>query len=728
MTLTKQRKRDLKGLSLSLIVALIMSLLFWQESFRELEWLADDVKTQLLRADTKANEDIVVLLVDEAALSSMEDLVGRWPWPRSIWADVLEYLAMGGAQSVGFDILFTESSAGNLQGGFSEHDQALIDMSEQSQLATHSMQLLEDSSNPYADRPLPPIFTERFAMPAVEGMTPRQNDTFYIPFEGLYQAAQHMAVVEFSPDSDGDYRRTRLFREYQGHYYPVLSMAILRNRYSMEQVQQNNELNQLRLDDLVVPLDREHNYQVNFYQHFESYSLSSVLASIAKLRQGDLESLYQDPNLVPPDAFENKIILIGSSAVGLKDLKSTPMNARWPGVFLHASIASNIIEQDFIYPVSVVWTYATIFLLAILTGLVILAHGALTLQILYPALLALIYSGFNIGLQSIYAWQIAWVAPVLTVFFTWLIISAYLSATEGREKKRVRAMLAQYVSPAALHTVLDNYEDQIQAEIGKEEEMSVVFSDVRSFTTISEGLKPAEVVKLLNIHLDAMTQVTFDHGGTMDKFIGDATMAFWGAPLPDAQHALHATQAAIAMSRAMEQVNAELAEHGINPIAIGVGVNTGRVILGNIGSSQKLDYTVIGDAVNLGSRLEGLTKQYGVKVLISEFTQEVVAQHIPCALVDMVRVKGKNKPVKIYAPLGVPGDSDRADQLHWVGLCQLGFDFYHQQKFTQAQAVFAKLPENPFAMLKQIYQLRCEAYLVNPPDQGWDGVYTLTTK
>lgn len=728
MTISKQHKRYLHGSLIALVVFVMMASIFQWGGFRQLEWVADDFKTASLRADKRANDQVIVLLVDEASLSALDPLVGRWPWPRSVWADVLEYLTLGGAKAAAFDILFTERMSTSGEALINDHDLAFVEMTRDSNIATHAIQLLYDPMNPRPNKPLPEVFSQRLELKDVQGLPASQNNTYYIPFKALYEATRHVGVVEFQPDVDGVYRRTNLFRDYLGHYYPVLSTATLLDKIGIQRIRQDDDQSVLYLDDLAIPLDRDGHYQVNFYEHFESFSVASVLASVAKLRRGEMEALYTDPSLVTPEVFQDKVVFIGTSAVGLEDMKSTPMNARWPGVFLHASIASNILEQDFVYQADQHWTFLALFLAASLTALLVLLQGSVTMQIVYPMLLAGVYAAFNIWLQYAFSIQLELISPVLTAFITWLLISAYLSATEGREKKRVKTMLAQYVSPAALTSVLDHYEDQIQAEVGKEEEMSIVFSDVRSFTTISEGLKPAEVVKLLNIHLDAMTQITFEYGGTMDKFIGDATMAFWGAPLPDDLHALHATQAAIHMHRAMERVNQTLVEHDLKPIAIGVGVNTGKVILGNIGSSQKLDYTVIGDAVNLGSRLEGLTKQYGVGVLISEFTQSQIGERIPCALIDLVRVKGKLKPVKIYYPLADEADDEVQAGFELVAQCQRAFDFYHARQFEQAQSVFEHLPDEPFATFKQIYVQRCEAYIESPPPVDWDGVFTLTTK
>ena len=727
MKLSKQQRKYLHGSLLALLAFVMTSGLFLSGGLKKMEWQVDDLKSQLLRSDLHADKDVVILLVDEASLATLDPLVGRWPWPRSVWADVLEFMSMGGAQGVAFDILFTERAL-DADKQHSEHDLAFVDATAQSGIATHAMQLLHDPANPSPNKPLPKIFHDKFALPDTQGLQTSANNTYYISFNGLYQNARSMGVVEFSPDSDGTYRRTRLFRDYNGDFFPVLSTAPLMDRLNIQKIIETPNRRTLYLDNLAVPLDRDGNYQVNFYKHFETFSIGSVLASVEQLRRGNLEALYTDPRYVNPEMFAGKTIFVGTSAVGLEDMKATPMESRWPGVFLHASIASNLINKDFITQVNAWQVLVSVFVLALLTMLLSLNQTSILLQTGYPLILASLVVGISIGLQSHFALQWDLMPALMSILSTWLLISGYLSATEGREKRRVRSMLSQYVSPAALNMVLDNYEKQAEAEIGKEEEMTVVFSDIRGFTTISESLTPAEVVRLLNIHLDAMTQVTFDHGGTMDKFIGDATMAFWGAPLPDPDHALHATQAMIHMTRKLEEVNTKLIEQGLKPIAIGVGGNTGKVILGNIGSSQKLDYTVIGDAVNLGSRLEGLTKQYGLKLLISEFTREKIYQRIPCALIDQVRVKGKHKPVKIYLPLADLADANIAEMFDVVETCNQAFNAYHAQDFTRAQQLFAKLPDEPFEHFKALYAQRCEAYLQTPPPQDWDGVFTLTTK
>jgi len=727
MVLNKLQKRILTAVLVTILVSLTTGLVFINGGFKHLEWYFEDFKTVQVREGTKATEDVVVILVDESSLNSMSSIAGRWPWKRWVWSDVIEYLSAAGAQSIAFDILFTEQDL-DINGQLNRHDQLLIESTGASGNTIHAFQILSDPENPYSDKPLPTLFPDKFSIAQVLGIGSSENDTFYLPAPELYSQSTYMGVVEFEPDSDGRYRRTTLFREYQGDFYPTLSMASLMSKLNINRVNNEADTRTLWVNDEPIPLDREGYYQVNLYETFESISFASVWASALKLRQGDVEALYTDERLVPPDFFEGKVVFIGASAVGTKDLKATPIDSRWPGVFLHASIVSNILDKDYIYQVKERWIYVLIASFAFITAFIVVFNGSLILQTVYPLFLLIGYTVVVFWAQYRLSLQIDFTPPVTAVALTWLIISGYLSATERKEKRRVRNMLAQYVSPAALNMVLEKYEDLAIAGIGKKEEMSVVFSDIRSFTNISEHLPPEQVVHLLNIHLEAMTQVTFEYGGTMDKFIGDATMAFWGAPIEDKQHALNATRAAIHMHRAMINVNEKLEREGMNPIDIGVGVNTGSVILGNIGSSQKLDYTIIGDAVNLGSRIEGLTKLYGVGVLISEFTQQKVYKDIPCALIDKVRVKGKQKPIKVFYPLGDSMSVNLTELFALVEKSERAFELYQARRFEEAITAFSALPDATFGTYKHVFIERCQACCQQPPSEDWDGVYNLTTK
>ena len=289
-------------------------------------------------------------------------------------------------------------------------------------------------------------------------------------------------------------------------------------------------------------------------------------------------------------------------------------------------------------------------------------------------------------------------------------------------------MLAQYVSPAVLASVVDKYEDYLKAEIGSKEKVSILFADIRGFTSLSETLTAEKTVEMLNTYFSAMTEVIFSYHGTIDKFIGDAIMAFWGAPLPFKEHAKNAVMAAMKMHDKLSEVNQTLMEKGFDSVHIGIGINTGEVILGNIGSDRKLDYTVIGDNVNLASRLEGLTKQYGCGIIISEFTYAQIKDHIPCRIVDMVRVKGKQHPIKIYTPIICPAsaaDQPKVEAQLLSDKTQTAFNYYLSRRWQQALQHYQDLPEDN---IRTIFMQRCRQYLQMEPPIQWNGVYTLTEK
>jgi adenylate cyclase len=285
--------------------------------------------------------------------------------------------------------------------------------------------------------------------------------------------------------------------------------------------------------------------------------------------------------------------------------------------------------------------------LSVIAALSVILLPRLSYRIPVPAAAAVLYLGLVV-------WQfkagvlMAAVTPLAALALSLMGSFVYLSATEGREKRKVRRMLGQYVSPHVLSELVDRAGDVIRAEVGAREHVTLLFSDIRGFTTISENMEPDRIVSMLNRYFSLWSDVIFKYDGTIDKFVGDAVMALWGAPLRVEDHARKAVLAACEMVHRLPELNRELEAEGYQPLHIGIGINTGEAILGNIGSERKLDYTVIGDTVNLASRVEGLTKQYACDILITEFTYEELGGEVPCLPIDEVKVKGKDIPVKIF--------------------------------------------------------------------------------
>lgn len=637
-------RRKLKwAVIISLLGPLLVCLLYFNGAFWRFEMMAYDAMARLMRTEKEAHPDIAIILIDEASIKTMNLLVGRWPWPRTVYADLLDFLSMGNARAVAFDILYTENERHGGE-GLSPGDNIFVESTYASDNVYHAQQILKDVEDEFnkslLDRDMPADFRERFSIKGLKADEEGPANNFYLPIPELYLASKGIGVVEFEPDPDGVYRRTGLLRQYKRDYFPSMGIAPILGLSETKEIQLNKD--SLVLDGTRVPLQGDGKYLINMYGKFNMYSMSGIFASLQKILRGDVEDL-----MVYPEEFEDKIVFISASAVGVEDVKSTPLDSRMPGVMLHASIASNILLNDFLEPADPGTTVLSVFMISAAS-----AFGVLMLSGLYSRLLASllpIAAYILIAISGYSSNQLYDTVPQASaLMFSFIASFVYLSFTEGKEKRKVRKMLGQYVSPQVLSEIVDRHEDFLTAEVGSKEQVTILFSDIRGFTTISEGLPPDRVVYMLNQYFSVWSDVIFKHGGMIDKFVGDAVMALWGAPLRTEDHAENAVRAASEMVRKLPEINKTLGGMGYPPIHIGIGINSGEVILGNIGSERKLDYTVIGDTVNLASRLEGLTKTYSCDILISGATYSRIRESIECTYVDKVKVKGKDKPVDIY--------------------------------------------------------------------------------
>ncbi len=692
-----------------------------------LEWMSYDARLRWFNTDKPAPSEIAVILIDEASLQYLNRDAGRWPWPRSVHADLLDFLARGKPRAVVFDLLFVENQRDvNRPGALSAHDQRLIDTTRQSGFTYHAMQFLTEPPDgaraQVLQSQLPADFTERWSLQRhlrVEptSTAPSEYNDFEIPIDGLWQAARGVGVVRAEPDRDGRYRRMPLLHAFGNDLYPALALAPVLD--SLRPTTLQSHAATLRLDTLSIPLDSSGQLLINQYGKFNAYSYSGLIASLKQLNEGDVEHL-----LVNPDEFTDRIVFVGADAVGVHDLKATALSAKTAGVYLHASVAGNLLRGDFLQPLSSTGTWSISAALALLGALAALALRQVTLKLaLLFTLLLLFGSGAAIAFR--YGVVVDMMTPMAAAFCAWFAAFSFLFFTEGKDKRRVRRVLAQYVSPAVLAEVVDKYANYLRAEVGHRENITVLFADIRNFTGMSETLAPERIVEMLNIYFSAMTDVLFAHQATIDKFIGDAIMAFWGAPVRDEQHALQAVRAALRMLQAVRDVNTRLIALDVAPISIGIGINTGEAVLGNIGSEKKLAYTAIGDNVNLAARLEGLTKIYACPALITENTWTQVRAEFPCRLIDSVRVKGKTHAIRIYAPLPFADADELATARALCETTARAFEHYQQRQWSEARTLYQTLPSD---RLREIFVARCDAYALLPPAPDWDGAYTLSGK
>jgi adenylate cyclase len=466
------------------------------------------------------------------------------------------------------------------------------------------------------------------------------------------------------------------------------------------------------MGNLVIPTDENGHMLINYLgpeKTFPEYSMTDIL-------QGK----------VPKGTFRDKIVLVGATAVGLYDMRNTPFAAVYPGLEVHATVIDNILEKAFIHKPK--WTRIfdalAIVLFALIMGILIPRLSAIKGVVLMSGLFVL----YIFVTQWLFTHALLWVNMVypllgLVLLYTSLTIYRYL--TEERERKKIRGAFSHYVSSSVVNEVLKN-PDKLKLG-GDMKELTVLFSDIRGFTTISEGLSPEEVHRLINEYLTAMTNIVFKNVGTLDKYMGDAVMAIYGAPVDQPDHAQKACDTALEMMQELKVLNAKWVQEGKPLLDIRIGINTGMMMVGNMGSEQRFEYTVLGDAVNLGSRLEGANKSYLTHILISEFTYDKVKDEFLCMEIDRVRVKGKTRPVKIYQLLGRKDAS--ASQVETIRYFHQGLQFYREQKWDRAMEAFKTVRSMDKGLYAaRLYMERITGLKSNPPPPDWDGSFTMKEK
>ncbi|MBW2091790.1 MAG: adenylate/guanylate cyclase domain-containing protein [Deltaproteobacteria bacterium] len=463
-----------------------------------------------------------------------------------------------------------------------------------------------------------------------------------------------------------------------------------------------------------VPTDELGRFLVNYRgpsYTFPHYSMSDILAKRFK-----------------PGTFKNKIILAGATAVGVYDMRTTPFETNYPGLEVHANVIDSILRQDFL--VRPQWTT--------LLDLTVMIAAAIILGLVLPKISAVVGVIFGLGLlmaqgglNYLFFSKGIWlnlVLPSITVLVVYTGITAFRYITEEREKKKIKGAFQTYLHPSVVNEVLKN-PDMLKLG-GQKKILTVLFSDIKGFTTISENMDPEALVQLLNEYLSAMTDLVFKYDGLLDKYEGDAVMAIWGAPLDLPDHPLKACRTSLDMLAELDRLRQKWAKDDptIPRIDIRIGVNTGLMVVGNIGSETRFDYTVIGDEVNLGSRLEGASKEYGTNIIISETTYEQVKDVMVCRELDLVAVKGKTQPVRIYELIGENGSVPQ-EKVELVRTFKQGLRAYQAQQWDIGRKIFTELnahyPEDgPTKLfLQRVIELK-----KNPPPKNWDGVFVMKTK
>ncbi|NNF52626.1 MAG: adenylate/guanylate cyclase domain-containing protein [Gammaproteobacteria bacterium] len=702
-----------------------------------------DMRVRLTMPGT-IDERIVIVDLDDASLQEIH----HWPWPRNILADLINRLFDDyWVESVGFDVLFSEpddssalallrslceSRAGDTEFVERECEPRMNELNTD-QLFGESMiardavlgmvfdnSLSDGMPKHIGELPTPILKQEQIADLEVPFITARG---YVAPLPVLQSQAATTGFFDNPlPDADGVVRRVPLVQRYDGDIYQSLAVALARIRLGNPPLQfvfsspdparrTGIDLEAIRLGDQRVSVDQNVAVMVPYRGPLGSFPYVSA----KDVLQGTADA----------ETLEGAIVLVGTSAAGLLDLRATPVGRIFNGVEVHANIVSGILDGRFKHRPD--YTRAVEIFTFFVLGLLL----AVLLPVLSPVwefvlvlFLAVGVLGGNLALWEYYDLVLPLAPSILYLLTATFLHLNYGFFVESANKRRLSGMFGQYVPPELVEE-MDQQDSEISLE-GQNREMSVLFSDVRGFTTISEGLSPKELTQFMNDFLTPITEVIHRNRGTIDKYMGDAVMAFWGAPLEDPDHARHALQAALQMNKAMETLSAEFLEMGRPELKIGIGINTGMMNVGNMGSRFRMAYTVLGDAVNLGSRLEGLTKNYGVTTIVSEYTAKAVPDFLFREL-DRVRVKGKKEPVTIFEPVGLDSEVDAAQKSE--------LDRYHDalkkylsQRWDAATDELKTLNAEAPRFVYEVYLARIEDFKASPPGDDWDGVYTMTTK
>ncbi len=713
LLLSSRKGKILLGSAIGLLAWAFVLFLYYGSILESYELKTYDQLCRLKAGGSPAPEEVVLIVVDQGSLAAAQKEGINWPWPRQMYAPILQFCAFAGAKAVAFDILFTEPSSYGV-----EDDQLLAEALKANGHAFLPIFLSRQN------RPLPPwekSLLDRSSLPLKDETG--QSSSPYLsslpPVQNLAESARGLGNVAIFPDSDGIYRRVPVVFSYQGYWIPSLGLAPLNHLPGGETAVLKK--NSLGVKDFSFPLDPQQNFLLYYYSQekdFRRFSAFNVIQSSLALQEGK-KPVY------PPESLRGKIVYVGFTAPGLFDLKPSPVSSVTPGMAIHATLVANLLHKDFRVRVSpyLVLLLSLIFALAI-SITVLLVPGLWQL-----VLLLLSYGGGLFLLVFLSFQNNLWVDGVLlasSLGLSFAMSTVFSYATEGRQKRQIKQAFSHYMSDLLIQDLLKHPE---KLRLGGEKRvLSVFFSDLAGFTSLSEKLTPEAVVTLLNRYLTAMTDIILASGGLIDKYEGDAIMAFWGAPLPQDDHAARACLTALANQARLVELRKEFTAMGLPPVFARIGINTGPMIIGNMGSSQRFDFTVIGDSVNLASRLEGAGKEYGTSILISEDTYRQAQNAVEVRELDLLQVKGKQVPVRIYELLAKKGELE-SEKAHRCGIFAEGLALYRKQEWIEAAARFTRVLDlDPDDGPAKTFLRRCQGYRENPPGPGWDGVFRLTTK
>lgn len=659
-------------------------------------------------------EDIVIIDIDGRSVSEL----GKFSqWSRSYYPKVINFIKEGGAKVIGLDIIFDKDIREP------EEDAIFVQSVIDAGNVTNALLFaVSDSLNwRYVMLEEPEGFNwQKFAYNLPEQVKTHFHSEQRIDneFIDLLNAGQSIGHINFQGDVDGIVRKIFLFTNFNEHTYPSFAFQLYMDLLNIDslEIKSDKQIELYSGSDLIstVPIDKECNMLINYYGPFKAFRYISFY------------DVLMGEERIPQEYFKDKIVLIGTSLPGLFDLRSVPFQAAFPGVEIHANILHTLLSQKYIHVFTEWESFLLLLGIAIIIGII-----TMFLSPLWSIILVIFLGIVHIFISGTLFFETNFWVEIINPFFTMLItfssVYLYRYVTEEKGKRFIKDTFSHFVTQSVVDELLEN-PDKIKLG-GERKECTVFFSDVAGFTTISEQLTPEALVKLLNHYLTEMTNIIFKYDGMLDKYEGDAIMAVFGAPIAHGNHAYKCCAAALEMQEKLVLLRNLWAKQNRPQLHVRCGINTGPMVVGNMGSETRFDYTVMGDSVNLGARLEPANKEYGTLTMIGEATYEMAKDQIVARQLDLLRVKGKTEPVKVYELVGLTesGVSEKKSQV--IQFFDKGIENYLIQNWDKAikyfqQAISIDHMEGP----SRRYIKRCEQFMKSPPGEGWDGVFTMKTK
>jgi adenylate cyclase len=727
-----------RAICLVLLIALVSVRVWDPPPLQELRLRTFDFFQQV-RPREATFKPVVILDIDEKSLREL----GQWPWPRTLVADLVNRLAELGAVVIGFDVVFPEPDRTSPRVAVT----TFRDLDEEtraklSRLPSHDDVLAQAfrGARVVAGRAGAATASGETDSPAVKqaGFAVRGPDAapFLVTFPALMrnvpvleEAAAGRGMFTIRPERDGIVRRVPLVMVAEGRMVPALSLEMLRVATRSDTILLRTDPSGAGVQMVEVPslpIATDNNAQI--WIHFSRHDPGRYISAVDLLH-----------GRVPADRIRQKLVLIGTSATGLLDIKTTPIDPVMPGVEIHAQILESVLTKSVLaYPYYAIGAELTA---AVLVGVGVIAAtpilGAAPVFILGGAVAAgLVMTSWYWFLQ--YDLMIDTTFPLISTVLIYLTLVFVNYFREQKQRQQIRAAFGFYLSPVLVEELAKSPEKLVLG--GEQRRMTILFSDVRGFTTISEHFKsnPQQLTSLMNRYLTPMTNAVIAHKGTIDKYIGDAIMAFWNAPLDDDRQEINACEAAIEMLARLEKLNEEFEREAketgqrYRPFRIGIGINTGQCVVGNMGSDFRFDYSVLGDTVNLASRLEGRSKDYGLPIILGAATATAAADKFAMLEIDLIQVKGKSEPEAVFTVLGREelSGSEEFRQLRDVNSKLLAA--FRRQDWTDALASIdlCRKFADRFGLhdLYDIYVERIGDFRKNPPPPDWNGVFAYETK